>query len=582
MLAMTIFQTVKRFCEPVLANKKWALFLFSYSILMALYTTYKVVVLEKITMGLEQLDQDKVMFRLGGMLLLVIGHYLTKIFMKPYVFHMESGCKKYMDEKILTHLLGSENTDFERIGTGRMLSLVQKWVSRWTAMIMQFLRGRTIMLFTVIFSLIIVMKKSPIIFFLTIGLVLLAYFWIKMFARKALDERRWAKDTSTTMDRMYVRWFMSKFEIQQSDGIEKEVDLRNTLYKKRTWHRVREKILQAYGYDTFMLVSSFVYMVFVTYIAAKGVLDGNMQISDFVVLTWLAMMVQSNIFALQMELRRAMDDAVEVEKLWNLLDWLKMMKNRESGKQFAYKQWNIELQKVSFSYEKNDSKQLFDGFSYAFTGGQKTALVWPSWWWKSTLIKLMSGYIKPTIGWVFVDGQELSDLALQSYYRHIGYLTQEPGVFDGTIRENLEYGLTAPSISEQKTKKAIANAQCEFVYDFPQGLDTEIGERWIRLSWGQRQRLAIAKIFMKNPEIIFLDEPTSALDSESEEAITEAMNKLFEWRTVIIIAHRLQTVKNADQIIYIENGAVVEQWNHTELMKQEWHYWKMVELQSGF
>jgi hypothetical protein len=125
------------------------------------------------------------------------------------------------------------------------------------------------MLFSVIFSLVVVVKKSPIIFLLTIGLVLVAFFWIRMFAKRSLNERRKAKDISTTMDRMYVRWFMSKFEIQQSDGIEKEIDGRNTLYQRRTQHRVREKTIQAYGYDTFMLVSSFVYMIFVTFVAAQ-------------------------------------------------------------------------------------------------------------------------------------------------------------------------------------------------------------------------------------------------------------------------------------------------------------------------
>lgn len=125
-------------------------------------------------------------------------------------------------------------------------------------------------------------------------------------------------------------------------------------------------------------------------------------------------------------------------------------------------------------------------------------------------------------------------------------------------------------------------AKCEFIYDLPQWVDTEIGERGIRLSGGQRQRLAIAKIFLKDPEIIILDEPTSALDSFSEEAITEAMHNLFENRTVIIIAHRLQTVKHADDIIVLDHGEVVERGTHHELVSQSGSYATMLELQSGF
>ena len=176
------------------------------------------------------------------------------------------------------------------------------------------------------------------------------------------------------------------------------------------------------------------------------------------------------------------------------------------------------------------------------------------------------------------------------------YLTQEPSVFDGSIRENLMYGMntgqtqgTAPtdngsgeSCAHPDLDEIIKLAKCEFIYDLEKWLDTEIWEKWIRLSWWQRQRLAIAKIFLKNPEIIILDEPTSALDSFSEEQITKAMHNLFENRTVIIIAHRLQTVKNADTIFVLENWKVVEEWNHNQLVEKEWIYKQMLDLQSGF
>lgn len=143
-------------------------------------------------------------------------------------------------------------------------------------------------------------------------------------------------------------------------------------------------------------------------------------------------------------------------------------------------------------------------------------------------------------------------ISLQSYFSHIGYLTQEPSVFDGTIRENLMYGIGENRENrEDRVREAIHLAHCDFVYDLSDGLDTHIGEKGVRLSGGQRQRLAIAKIFLKNPQIILLDEPTSALDSLSEKLVSDAFHKLFEGRTVIIIAHRLQTVKAADEIIVL-------------------------------
>lgn len=170
---------------------------------------------------------------------------------------------------------------------------------------------------------------------------------------------------------------------------------------------------------------------------------------------------------------------------------------------------------------------------------------------------------------------------MYDYFSHIGYLTQEPSVFDGTIYDNLIYALKEKP-EESELKKVIASAKCEFIYDFPDGIQTEIGEKGIRLSGGQRQRLAIAKIMLKNPDIILLDEPTSALDSFNEEEISQALNHLFKGKTVIIIAHRLQTVKNADKILLFEFGKVVESGTHEELIKLNGKYKKMLDLQSGF
>ena len=179
---------------------------------------------------------------------------------------------------------------------------------------------------------------------------------------------------------------------------------------------------------------------------------------------------------------------------------------------------------------------------------------------KTTLMKIIAGYLRPTSGSVKVFGNDIAHTALSTFYPHIGYLTQDPSVFDGTIRENLLSALSGVNSLhihssdhyDEHLRSALKRAQCDFVFDMDNGMDIEIGERGIQLSGGQKQRLAIAKIFLKDPDIILLDEPTSALDSFSEEQITKALHALFHGRTVIVIAHRLQTVKNADDIIVIE------------------------------
>jgi ABC-type multidrug transport system fused ATPase/permease subunit len=255
------------------------------------------------------------------------------------------------------------------------------------------------------------------------------------------------------------------------------------------------------------------------------------------------------------------------------IDWLDVWTD------FKYKSWNITVQDLTFSYKDN---LVFDRLNFDIVWNTTTALVWVSWSWKTTLVKLISWFIKPNSWDILVDWQNIWNIKLKSYYRHIWYLTQDPSVFDGSILDNLIYWLENENIDESTIRQAILSAKCEFIYEFKDWLNTQIGERWVRLSWWQKQRLAIAKLFIKNPDIIILDEPTSALDSFSEECIRQSFEKLFKNRTVIIIAHRLQTVKNASEIIVFESWKIIERWNHELLINQNGYYKKMLDLQSGF
>lgn len=254
------------------------------------------------------------------------------------------------------------------------------------------------------------------------------------------------------------------------------------------------------------------------------------------------------------------------------------MQDSANKKKFIYKNGDILVQKISFAYHKNN---IFQNFSLDITGWTKTAFVGESWGGKTTLIKLLAGYIKPDKWDIQIDGQKLSQIKLTDYYKHIGYLTQDPSVFDGTIHENLIYALDSEPAREV-VEKVIQDAKCEFIREFEHGLETEIWERWVRLSGGQKQRLAIAKIMLKNPNIILLDEPTSALDSFNEELINIALHNLFKGKTVFVVAHRLQTVKQADRILLFEQGKLIEDGTHNQLVKLNGQYKKMLDLQSWF
>ncbi len=229
-------------------------------------------------------------------------------------------------------------------------------------------------------------------------------------------------------------------------------------------------------------------------------------------------------------------------------------------------------------------KRNFKDFNLEFLAWKKSALVWQSWWWKSTITKILLRLYDYEKWEVLIDWQDLKKLKIKTFYKHIGYLSQDPAIFDWTIRENMEYALSDNhDYDDEIIWEALKKAQIDDMIKWlEKWLETEVWEKWIKLSWWEKQRLAIARIFLKNPAIIILDEPTSALDSFSEELITKAMHNLFKDRTVIIIAHRLQTVKEADKIFVIEDWKIKEEWNHKELIHQKGVYKRMLDLQSGF
>jgi ABC-type multidrug transport system fused ATPase/permease subunit len=210
--------------------------------------------------------------------------------------------------------------------------------------------------------------------------------------------------------------------------------------------------------------------------------------------------------------------------------------------------------------------------------GQKIALVGPSGSGKSTLVSLIPRFYDVDAGRVKIDGCDVRDIQLTSLRRHIGMVLQDPILFSGTIRENILYG-NPKATDEQITAASKAANAYDFIRSLPHGFDNEIGEGGVFLSGGQRQRLTIARAFLKDPKILILDEATSSLDSESERLIQEAMERLVVGRTTFIIAHRLSTIVNADRILVLNNGAIVETGTHVELLQRDGMYHHLYEQQ---
>ena len=238
----------------------------------------------------------------------------------------------------------------------------------------------------------------------------------------------------------------------------------------------------------------------------------------------------------------------------------------------------IEFKDVSFTYPTNH-KPTLNQITFSASPGKMIALVGPSGSGKSTLINLVIGFLRPSQGAIYIDGADNKNLDLRTVRKFLSVVPQESVLFDGTISENISYGLS--DVSSQEIEKALRDANAwDFVQAFDQGVETIVGERGARLSGGQRQRLAIARALIRNPRILILDEATSALDSESEKLIQIALTPLMKDRTTFVVAHRLSTVQEADQILVLDEGKIVESGTHSELVTKQGLYRHLYDAQS--
>lgn len=226
---------------------------------------------------------------------------------------------------------------------------------------------------------------------------------------------------------------------------------------------------------------------------------------------------------------------------------------------------NVRFENVSFHYPSRPETTVLDDVTFSVDAGQKLALVGPSGAGKSTIASLLLHFYQPTSGTLYFDDKSAGDYRLMDIRQQIAVVPQDVMLFSGSIRENIGYGRLGASDEEIITAAKQANAH-EFIAGFPDGYDTLVGERGVKLSGGQRQRIAIARALLKDPAILILDEATSSLDSESERLVQNALEKLMQGRTSIIIAHRLSTIREADRILVLQAGRVIDSGTHDQLM----------------
>jgi len=263
-------------------------------------------------------------------------------------------------------------------------------------------------------------------------------------------------------------------------------------------------------------------------------------------------------------------------RIYEVLETSPSVAEMSNAQQLSGFKNSIVFEEVWFNYDENE---ILKGINLEIIKGQMLAIVGPSGVGKSTMVDLLPRFYDPKKGRILIDGVDIRELSLRSLRQHIGIVTQETILFNDTIRANIAYGrpATPQEEIEEAARKAYAH---DFIKNLPGGYDTVIGDRGIKLSGGERQRIAIARALLKNPPILILDEATSQLDSASERLVQEALDKLVQGRTVFVIAHRLSTVRNAQRIVVLDKGRIVEEGSHPELLVRDGLYRRLYQVQE--
>jgi len=388
--------------------------------------------------------------------------------------------------------------------------------------------------------------------------------------------RREARERYLVMQGLMVET-ISNIATVRSVASEKSVIERFETAHLRLREQREGQILLERRYNAINKVFDGIGMVLVIGIIATGAVNGSYTAGDIL----LVSVYFTNIISSLTPLVRFFDQTVDVDVtaagIVELLQVKPTVIDREDAVELQDLK-SIEFKKVGFHYPNHSSKVL-DNISFELFGDRTVALVGPSGTGKTTITKLLMRYYEPTEGQILINGQDISSFTADSLRSHFGVVMQDVALFNTNLEENLK--IARPEATREDVDLAVDRSYLrEFIDNLPEGYETQVGERGIKLSGGQKQRVAIARAMLRRPQMIILDEATSALDSESEKAVQAGLKDLMQDRMAVIIAHRLSTVRHADEIIVIKRGKVVERGNHKALLDKDGLYAKLYNMQG--
>ena len=404
--------------------------------------------------------------------------------------------------------------------------------------------------------------------------IILAIIFGKYIKKLAKDRQEYLAQTNVIVDETFQSFQSVKAYVNE------KFELNRYSAKMFELVEIALKYARAKGvFFTFIITGLFGALFFILWMGGIEVYKGNLLVEELTAFIFYAMVIGGSIAGLGNQYTELLGALGATERVKEILDEDQELSIEDSPIAAASFKQTITFENVEFSYPSRKDIEVLHQINFEVTKGQKIALVGSSGSGKSTIVKLLSRFYDLEKGQVLIDGKNIQELEVKSLRKIIGIVPQEVILFGGSILENIKYGKLDATIEEVKAAADQANA-LDFIEGFPEKFDTLVGERGVQLSGGQKQRVAIARAILKNPDILVLDEATSSLDAESEKQVQDALENLMQNRTTFIIAHRLSTVRSADEILVLNQGKIVERGKHKALLKvEDGFYAKLLKLQ---